>query len=59
MKSAIAWVVFVALAAGAGTYTPEGDVEKVIDDIRISTGENISVARAETLARLSTADAAL
>ncbi|MCA9282956.1 MAG: translation elongation factor Ts [Phycisphaeraceae bacterium] len=38
-------VADMALASNAGDVSPSGDMTKVIDDLRISTGENISIGR--------------
>lgn len=40
----------LALAAPAGSTEPTADMQALIDDIRISTGENISIGRIEKLA---------
>lgn len=42
-------VAHAALVANAGAISPSPDMTRLIDQIRISTGENISIARAHKL----------
>lgn len=39
----------LALAAPAGSVQPTGEMTAIVDDLRISTGENISIGRIEKL----------
>lgn len=39
----------IALSSPAGTVSSEGEIDKLIDDLRITTGENASIARGEKL----------
>lgn len=42
-------VTKIALASPAGTVASSGEIDKLIDDLRITTGENASFARGEKL----------
>jgi elongation factor Ts len=39
----------LAVAQGPGTLEPTDEMNKIVDELRVSTGENISIARVETL----------
>ncbi|MEM8835914.1 MAG: translation elongation factor Ts [Planctomycetota bacterium] len=44
--NATAQLAELALAAGSGDIDPTDDMKKLVDELRISTGENISIRRA-------------
>lgn len=49
-QSAVSRIAELALAAGPGPVSPTPEMQRLVDDLRVSTGENISLARAHRLA---------